>query len=98
MKFNESIKNARLKCGISQEKAGFAIHRTRNAIKGYEEGVSSPNPDQLATLCRLYGTTPNELLGFDEHQKSKVDAFRVYKHDFERRIYAEQPMALHEGF
>ena len=64
MSFKESFKKARLKSGLSQEKAGNAIHRTRNAIKGYEEGISSPNPDQLVILCRLFNTTPNDLLGF----------------------------------
>ncbi len=67
MIFKEKIKAARLKSGLSQEKAGKAIHRTRNAIKGYEEGISSPSPDQLVILCKLFNTTPNDLLGF-QHQ------------------------------
>lgn len=71
MPFNESIKAARLKSGLSQEKAGAAIDRTRNAIKGYEEGISSPNPDQLAILCRLFNTTPNDLLGFQYQQQNE---------------------------
>jgi len=69
MLFNESIKEARLKAGLSQEKAGKAINRTRNAIKGYESGISSPNPDQLATLCKLYKTNPNDLLGFQQQNE-----------------------------
>jgi len=69
MSFKQSIKAARLKIGLSQEKAGNAINRTRNAIKGYEEGISSPNPDQLVTLCKLYKTTPNELLEFQQQNE-----------------------------
>lgn len=72
MEFKEAIKQARLKSGLSQEKAGAAINRTRNAIKGYEEGISSPNPDQLAILCKLYNTTPNDLLGFNLKQKEEA--------------------------
>jgi len=71
MSFKESFKKARLKSGLSQEKAGNAIHRTRNAIKGYEEGISSPNPDQLAILCRLFNTTPNDLLEFQYQQQNE---------------------------
>jgi len=69
MSFKQSIKEARLKVGLSQEKAGKAIFRTRNAIKGYEEGISSPNPDQLVTLCKLYKTTPNDLLEFQQQNE-----------------------------
>jgi len=64
MAFKESIREARLKAGISMEKAGDAIFRSRGAIRGYEEGISTPNPEQLVILCRLFNTTPNELLGF----------------------------------
>jgi len=69
MTFKQAILSARLKVGLSQEKAGNAINRTRNAIKGYEEGISSPNPDQLVTLCKLYKTTPNKLLEFQQQNE-----------------------------
>ena len=69
MSFKESIREARLKSGLSQEKVGNAINRTRNAIKGYEEGISSPNPDQLVTLCKLFNTTPNDLLEFQQQNE-----------------------------
>lgn len=71
MSFKKAIREARLKVGLSQEKAGKAINRTRNAIKGYEEGISSPNPDQLVTLCKLFETTPNDLLEFHCQQKNE---------------------------
>jgi len=69
MLFEQKIREARLKVGLSQTKAGNAINRTRNAIKGYETGISSPNPDQLVTLCKLYKTTPNDLLEFQQQNE-----------------------------
>lgn len=86
MSFKESIKEARLKSGLSQAKVGEAIHRTRNAIKGYEEGISSPNPDQLVALCKLYKTTPNDLLGF--LPKAKEDAEMCIKEICKKAIEA----------
>ena len=77
MSFKESFKKARLKSGLSQEKAGNAIHRARNAIKGYEEGISSPNPDQLAILCRLFNTTPNDLLEFSSKAKEDAEMCKI---------------------
>ena len=72
MSFKKAIKEARLKVGISQEKAGDSIHRTRNAIRGYESGISTPDPDQLVILCKLYKTTPNDLLGFFQQQNEEA--------------------------
>jgi len=78
MSFKQSIKEARLKVGLSQAKAGNAINRTRNAIEGYEKGISSPNPDQLVKLCTLYKTTPNDLLEFQcQQQKACNSHYRL---------------------
>ncbi len=88
MSFKESFRAARLKSGLSQEKVGKAIHRTRNAIKGYEEGISNPNPDQLVVLCRLFNTTPNELLGFQCQQQNE-DAKMCRLNDTRKKVIAE---------
>lgn len=71
MDFKVLIKQARIKAGISQASAAESIFRSRNAVVGYESGVSSPNPNQLAILCKLYKTTPNNLLGFQPEKESK---------------------------
>jgi len=80
MSFKEKIKQARLKVGLSQAKAGNAINRTRSAIEGYEKGISSPNPDQLVALCKLYKTTPNDLLEFQcqqQNEEAKVNQAEI---------------------
>jgi len=90
MSFKQSIKQARLKSGISQENAGKAIHRSRGAIKGYEEGVSSPDPDQLVILCKLFKTTPNDLLGFQCQQQNEEAKMKKHKYkawdDYQERM------------
>lgn len=62
----QSRKNAGLTGKDVAESLGKASHAT---VSMWESDRSLPPLDDFIELCKLYNTTPNDLLGFDEEKK-----------------------------
>jgi transcriptional regulator with XRE-family HTH domain len=60
-KLKEARKNAKLTQGSVSSLTGFS----NTTISNWETGVSRPDVDSLALLCRVYRVNPNELLEWD---------------------------------
>ena len=63
--FGTRLKAARLAKGLTQvevsEKIDNSCHKN---ISRWEAGINTPNLRIFIKLCKIYGVTPNDLLGF----------------------------------
>ena len=56
----------RIMRGLSRYDIADALGLSYHTIYGWESGKNSPTLRNLVKLCRLFHTTPNDLLGFTE--------------------------------
>ncbi len=64
--------------GLTQEALGEQIGVSRQAVSSWEQGVSSPDTDNLLALAKLYGVTVDDLLTAPDAQedfKQRREAF-----------------------
>lgn len=73
MELNKNIYNLRKEKGFSQEYIAEQINVSRQTISNWELGETSPNPEQLLLLSKIFGTSADVLLGNDMNFKSKSD-------------------------
>lgn len=62
MKLGEKILNLRKKKGLSQEQLGEMVDVTRQTVSNWELGETSPNPEQLKKLSKIFQISIDELL------------------------------------
>lgn len=76
MKLNENIYNLRKEKGLSQEVLAEEVDVSRQTISNWELGETTPNPDQLISLSKLFNVSIDELVGntFEGMADKKVDA------------------------
>lgn len=61
--FGERLKAAREAAGLSQAEVARRLDISRQAVGQWEAGGATPNPETLAMLADMYGTTVDALLG-----------------------------------
>ncbi len=59
----QALKGLREKKGLTQEKLADKLHVTRQAVSRWELGETTPGPETLKELSKLYGVSINTLLG-----------------------------------
>lgn len=57
------IRTLRTQKGWSQDELAEKVHVTRQAVSRWETGETSPNPEMLKLLSRLFDVSINTLLG-----------------------------------
>lgn len=58
----------RKQAGISQRKLAELIGRSFRTVQKWESEETYPQADDLCKLCELFGTDPNNMLGwYEEH-------------------------------
>ena len=62
MLLGEKILELRKKKGLSQEQLGEEVNVTRQTISNWELGETSPNPEQLKLLSKIFNVSIDELL------------------------------------
>lgn len=62
MSLGNNIINLRKKSGLSQEQLGEKINVTRQTISNWELEETSPNPEQLKLLSKVFNISIDELL------------------------------------
>lgn len=64
MTYNEALKEARLKAGLTQKDVAEALQVSQPMIVKLEKGIGSqPSIARLFQLANLYGTSLDNLLG-----------------------------------
>lgn len=63
--FTKNLRAARKDAGLTLAEVGKHFKSNHTRITNWESGTATPKLKDLVTLCKLYQTTPNKLLGFD---------------------------------
>lgn len=63
MELNQNIYRLRKEKGLSQEKLAEKINVSRQTISNWELGETSPNPEQLILLSKVFQKSIDELVG-----------------------------------
>lgn len=61
-KINETLRQLRLDCGMTQEQTAKQLGVTRQAVSGYEAGRTQPNLDILQRLADIYQVELTDLI------------------------------------
>ena len=59
----DNLRACREERGLSQQQLADELHVVRQTVSKWERGTSVPDADLLVALARVFGTTPNALLG-----------------------------------
>ena len=62
----EKLKAARISCGMTQQEVANKIGRKQPIIGHWETGYSQPDANTLFMLCDIFGTTVDEVFGFNK--------------------------------
>lgn len=65
MGVNEQLKEARKRANLTQEDVEKVTGINKKTISNWENGVSRPDVDSLATLCKLYKVNPNLIFQWE---------------------------------
>lgn len=83
----ERIKEARKHAGMTQkdveEKTNSQIKA--NTVSNWEQGVSRPDVDSIALLCKLYGVDPNDVFEWEIDNKKEDDELTEYLNELHKR-------------
>ena len=60
--FGQNLRRIRKLRGVTQTAIARELGMQRSAVCKYEKGRTTPNAKQIATICRLLGVSPQELL------------------------------------
>lgn len=74
MSINEKLKEARKKANLTQEEVEQKSGINKKTISNWENGVSRPDVDNVAILCRIYEITPNTIFEWDEPKVHTIAA------------------------
>lgn len=64
LQFAARLKALRLQAGLTQQDLQVSLNVSQTLLSRYEKGRSYPSIPTLEKLCRFYGVTATDLLGF----------------------------------
>ena len=83
MTVGQSIQKYRKELGLSQEELGQKLLVSRQTVSLWEKDQTVPTIDNLIRLKEVFGISADEILGFEEKEKTKEEAPKeVYKFQF----------------
>lgn len=62
--WGQNLRTARTRRGLTMDQVMAATGIRKNSISNYEHERDQPPYARLTALCRLYGVTPDQILGF----------------------------------
>ena len=73
--FNENLKEARLKSGLSQKDLSENIGVAKSTYSLYESGNREPNVQTIKKISDLLSVSADDLLGIDEDEQTVAAHF-----------------------
>lgn len=67
------LKEARTKAGLTQIEVFNQTGINNKTLSGYEKDVSEPDYDTLRVLCKLYGVSPDWVLGHTNEPENELN-------------------------
>lgn len=74
-KFNENLKAAREKRGLSQKEVAESIGVAKSTYSLYESGNREPNVQTIKKISDLLSVSADDLLGIDEDEQTVAAHF-----------------------
>ena len=71
------IKKLRQEKGFSQKELADMIPVNQTAISQWERGITSPNPAALKILCKIFNTTADYLLDFENQPQKNAKGIKI---------------------
>lgn len=65
--FGERLRTLRIRNGDTQKSLGKKLYVLQETVSYWELGRSYPKVDALITICRMYHTSADYLLGLTDH-------------------------------
>ncbi|MDD2218247.1 MAG: helix-turn-helix transcriptional regulator [Eubacteriales bacterium] len=87
MGISDKLKKARKNAGMTQEDVELKSGINKKTISNWENGVSRPDVDSIALLCKLYKIDPNDLF---EWESSRNNTSQGYYLDPEAAAFAQE--------
>ena len=84
-KFNENLREARLRKRLTQQQVADRLGIAKSTYCQYETGASEPNVLRLKELAKILETTGDALLGIEIHAKSRFEEMQE-KYGVERLV------------
>lgn len=83
MKMNERIKQLRSERGLTLQQVADQFSISRSSVSSWEQGITRPDPDKLAALARILGTTVEYLVAGKAAKPptETIDLFAVQQYD-----------------
>ena len=69
-----NMRKERLECGYSIQEVAEKIDVHPNAVSRWETGKTDPAASNLIALCKLYGCSPEYLLGLTDDKQAAAIA------------------------
>ncbi len=57
-----TLKAARINSNLSQKEAAEQLHISNKTLCNWENGISYPDAEQIAALCKLYGVHYDNII------------------------------------
>ncbi|MFV0518404.1 MAG: helix-turn-helix domain-containing protein [Aminipila sp.] len=73
MGINDKLKEARKNANLTQEEVEYKSGIKKKTISNWENGVSRPDVDNIALLCKIYKVKPNDLFEWEENNSYYLD-------------------------
>ncbi len=70
LSLGETIKNHRVRCGMTQEYVAESLNVSRQAVSKWETDAAEPSTSNLLALAKLFGISAGELLESVEHNEN----------------------------
>ena len=83
---NERIHDLRERSGMTQTDLAMRLGVTRSCVNSWEMGVSRPSLDNLKTLGRIFHTTTDYLLGYDNHDTISIEGYSIEEKELIMRL------------
>ena len=93
MKYIENLRYYRKKAGLTQQQVAEQLNIPQTQIVRYEQGKNELPIRYLIALCKLYNTTPNDMLGLDDNEVSDMKAGYNLREIRTRLGYSQEDMA-----
>ena len=83
---NERIHDLRERAGLTQTDLARRLGVTRSCVNAWEMGISRPSIDNILSLGRIFHTTTDYLLGFDNHETILIENYTIEEKELIMRL------------
>ena len=81
MSFGDTLRELRIKSGMTQLQLADKVNVTKSVISYYEHTDKKPSPDVLIKFAEIFGVTTDYLLGIEKIPEAVLDVSGLTEDD-----------------